>query len=377
MHCINYEDAENELKKHGFTVHEVIGEGCFGVVHKAVDKEGNVRAVKTVKAPTREARRKKPRGTQRRLVEIVKDEISVANALAARLRQDPADYDGVVKVYGTIVTARYYHVVMECLAGTDLKTFMDERYPSGMPLPLVQRLAWSVLRGLRVMHGLGALHRDLKPDNVFVEYDSAGNVVAFKLIDVGLGRVVVPPEDNEKSENANVNENNDNNEIRSLDGEDGGGVRSMKKEDKTTLDMKERIGDDDDKKVGKMGKMDKMSKMKMLPVVAQSCVGSPLYRSPVVELGYKYGPECDIWGAGYILYYGATGKCLTSMDEKALKREKLYVWENCDRYGFAFPSVYSDDVKALLRATMSKVPLSLEKLLDDIWFEAFRIQSDF
>lgn len=347
MHRISYKDAENELKKHGFTAHELIGEGCFGVVHKAVDKAGNVRAVKTVKVPTRGAqRRKSTRGTQRRPSEIIKDEIAVANALAARLRQDPAGYDGVVKVYGTIVTREYYHVVMECLTGSDLKTFMDERYPTGMPLPLVQRLAWSVLRGLRVMHSLGALHRDLKPDNVFVEYDAAGNVVAFKLIDVGLGRIAT--ESNNKNENES---NNENEALCFICGEDGISTAAPN------------------------GKEEWGSVGKRLPIVAQSCVGSPLYRSPVVEMGHRYGAECDIWGAGYVLYYGATGKCLTSTDERTFKKEKLYVWENCDNYSFVFPSVYSDDVKALLRSTMSRAPMPLQELLEDIWFEPFRIQS--
>lgn len=336
MKGTRYEYVENELKKHGFTPYEVIGEGCFGVVHKVVDKDGNVLAVKTVKLQKGGASpclRSRPTGTHRRLCEINRDEITVANALAAHLKKAPGDYDGIVKVYGTIVTACYYHVVMECLVGSDLKTFVEQRYPGGMPLLLVQRLVWSVLRGLRVMHNLGALHRDMKPDNVFVEHDAAGNVGGFKLIDVGLGRLAI------KREEAENNCDNGNNA-------DGG------------------VYDDE-------GSDDSPS------MVAQSCVGAPLYRSPAVEAGMPYGAECDVWGAGYILYYGSTGRCLTSKDKGTLLREKRNVWENCAMYNFEFPGVFSDDVKFILRSTMSKTPQSVTELLDDLWFEPFRVQSSF
>ena len=300
MHAV--EDARKELERHGFTVQELIGRGCFGVVHRVTDSKGNVRAVKTVRV----RKNKAPRNTQRTLRETVRDEVTVANALAARLRQAPSEYYGVVKVYGTIETPYYYHIVMECLSGEDLQTYM-QRYRDGMPLPLVKRLAWSVLRGLAVMHGVGALHRDLKPDNIFVELDRAGNVLAFKLIDVGLGRVAA----------------------RKAEGE---------------------------------GRM-----------LACSCVGSPLYRSPLVEKGYEYGEECDVWGAGYMMYYAATGRCLTSTDKDKYKEEKLYVLDNCDTKYYEFPYVRSDDVKALLRASMSREPSSLQELLDDYWFMEYKV----
>lgn len=344
MKSTRYEYVEKELKKHGFTPYEMIGEGCFGVVHKVVDKDGNVLAVKTVKLQrgrygASDVRRFRDSGTQRRLCEINRDEITVANALAAHLKKAPGDYDGIVKVYGTIVTAQYYHVVMECLVGSDLKTFVEQRYPGGMPLLLVQRLVWSVLRGLRVMHSLGALHRDMKPDNVFVEHDAAGNVGGFKLIDVGLGRLAIEKEVDEDDEN---NCNNGNNV-------DGGVYGACKDEGSDNLPL----------------------------MLARSCVGAPLYRSPAVEAGMPYGAECDIWGAGYILYYGSTGRCLTSKDRGTLPKEKRDVWENCGMYNFEFPGVFSDDVKFILRSTMSKTPQSVTELLSDFWFESLRVQSSF
>ena len=326
MHGIDYKDVKGELESLGYTVDGVLGEGCFGVVHRVTDKDGNVRAMKTVKAQRGGDYKRRPKGTRRRLCEITMDEVAVAKALAARLTLNPARYEGVVGMYGTLVTERYHHVIMECLVGSNLTAYMKAHYPDGMPLPALRHLAWSMLRGLQVIHSVGALHRDIKPDNVFVEHGSDGDPIGFKLIDVGLGRVVCPllllPPPSPPPPPGDC---------------DG--------------------GDDDLMGAGRL---------------TGSCVGSRLFRSPALDRGERYGVECDVWGVGYVLYFAATGKYLTSTDESRYKAEKLSVWENCAKYSYSFPHTVSDDLKPLLRGMLSKMPQSVSELLSDCWFCSFR-----
>jgi len=73
-----------------------------------------------------------------------------------------------------------FYVVMELLAGQTLR----ERLSAGpMPVRKTVEIAAQVARGLGAAHGKGVVHRDLKPDNVFLLDD--GQV---KILDFGLAK---------------------------------------------------------------------------------------------------------------------------------------------------------------------------------------------
>jgi tRNA A-37 threonylcarbamoyl transferase component Bud32 len=77
------------------------------------------------------------------------------------------------------------YLVMQLLEGTELQNILD-----GPVEPLrACDLILQILRGLEHAHGQGVVHRDLKPQNIFVTRDHEGREV-LKLVDFGIAKII-------------------------------------------------------------------------------------------------------------------------------------------------------------------------------------------
>jgi serine/threonine-protein kinase len=76
-------------------------------------------------------------------------------------------------------------IVMEYLKGEDLASRISSDAP--LPWPLIAQVGDSVLAALAVTHASGVVHRDLKPQNVFLALDDAGDE-QVKLLDFGVSK---------------------------------------------------------------------------------------------------------------------------------------------------------------------------------------------
>ena len=79
--------------------------------------------------------------------------------------------------------------VMELLPGLALSEVISDRRLRG---PQVVNIAWQMLDALEAVHAGGVVHRDLKPDNVFVTGDlttDLSTVPSIKLLDFGVAKV--------------------------------------------------------------------------------------------------------------------------------------------------------------------------------------------
>ena len=81
----------------------------------------------------------------------------------------------------------FLFIVMQLLDGEDLSNFIAGPLD---PLRAVE-FQLQILRALEHAHRQGVVHRDLKPDNVFVTRDDDGNEV-LKLLDFGIAKLVNP-----------------------------------------------------------------------------------------------------------------------------------------------------------------------------------------
>jgi serine/threonine-protein kinase len=113
--------------------------------------------------------------------------------LLARFRREAKvtselDHPHVVNVFGFgTAPAGEPYMVMEFLDGEDLQTRLERVGP--LPLAMVAQIVHQVASALSEAHAAGVVHRDLKPDNVFLVRVADGAVFA-KVVDFGLSKVL-------------------------------------------------------------------------------------------------------------------------------------------------------------------------------------------
>jgi eukaryotic-like serine/threonine-protein kinase len=79
------------------------------------------------------------------------------------------------------------YLVMELLKGVPVSTYVD----AGQALPPAQavHIAHGVLQALGAAHARNIIHRDIKPDNLFLVHDTNGSFLA-KVLDFGIAKVM-------------------------------------------------------------------------------------------------------------------------------------------------------------------------------------------
>jgi len=83
-------------------------------------------------------------------------------------------------------------VVLEYATGGDLLDLICASAGGTLPEPAVWNVARQSLRTLVYLHTLSVCHRDIKPDNIFIEGGSEGGVLSVKLGDFEFATAVTP-----------------------------------------------------------------------------------------------------------------------------------------------------------------------------------------
>jgi serine/threonine-protein kinase len=101
---------------------------------------------------------------------------------AAKLR-----HPNVVDVYDVAIERDTPYLVMELLKGEDLSALIARKSPLGVEPTL--DLLLPIVSALASAHELGILHRDLKPQNVFLSEGANGSVTP-KVVDFGVSKIL-------------------------------------------------------------------------------------------------------------------------------------------------------------------------------------------
>lgn len=155
-------------KYDNFKILSELGRGGMGIVYKAQDKRTDqIVAIKQLLLESVEPSKH----------EEFKDRFTRESKTALRLT-----HDNIVKVLEVSQNPGDYFYVMEYLDGRSLRDELLKR-----PKPYTVESYWPILRqiteGLSFAHAMNVVHRDVKPDNIFLLRDGT-----VKITDFGIAR---------------------------------------------------------------------------------------------------------------------------------------------------------------------------------------------
>ena len=147
-----------------YRLQDRLGAGGMGVVHLALDRQGNQVAVKVLQPLEGEGA-----NARRRLAREVETMRRVHSPFVA-------------EVLDADVTGEHPYIVTRFVSGPTLEEMVRARGPlSGQGL---RRLAYGMAEALTAIHAAGVVHRDLKPGNVMLT-DDRPIVIDFGIAQVG------------------------------------------------------------------------------------------------------------------------------------------------------------------------------------------------
>jgi serine/threonine protein kinase/Tfp pilus assembly protein PilF len=158
--------SEGHILAQRYEVLSLLGEGGMGAVYKARDIElGRMVALK-----------------------VIRRELSGNRAILDRFKQElilatQVTHKNVVRIYDLGEADGLKFITMEYVEGEDLRTVIQQR----TKLPPREAVAFieQVCRALEAAHGVGVIHRDLKPQNIML--DKSGRIL---VMDFGLARTL-------------------------------------------------------------------------------------------------------------------------------------------------------------------------------------------
>jgi len=148
-----------------YEILELLGEGGFGYVHRAVDrKTGQNVAIKFMTK----------KGVDAADIDDYKKEV----AIQAKLQ-----HENIVQLYEYIDDEDFIYIVMELVSGGELFDELLERdkFTENDAAKVIK----DVLKGVDYLHANGVAHRDLKPENLLLGGKSADII---KIADFGLSK---------------------------------------------------------------------------------------------------------------------------------------------------------------------------------------------
>jgi serine/threonine protein kinase len=152
-----------------YTIEQLIGLGGMGAVFAATHKfTGKRIALKWM------------------LPELAQDVDAVQRFMREAHAAGRINHPNVVDVYDVGQHQDSYFLVMEYLHGEPLTSALARR---DMTASELLQLIMPAMRGVAAAHRQGVVHRDLKPDNIFLAYEEEGARRDAKVLDFGISKL--------------------------------------------------------------------------------------------------------------------------------------------------------------------------------------------
>ena len=255
----------------------IVGKGAFGQVRLVKKRDtGEIFALKTM---IKEAM-------------VLKNQVS--HVRAERNILATSDTSWLVELHYSFQDAHNLYLVMEFLPGGDLMALLMKE--DVLPEKATLFYAAEAVLAIESVHAMGYIHRDLKPDNLLLDWRGH-----LKLTDLGLCKKI------------------DSEPIPGMDMNMGMGIGKR---------MKPGSQKPQPRMVGGRYRRDRK--------LAYSTVGTPDYIAPEVLTQNGYGMGCDWWSLGVILFECLCGYPPFYADKPMQTCRKIMNW----RKTLAFPKEY-------------------------------------
>ena len=145
-----------------YVINEIIGRGGWSIVYKGEHRDLNMPVA----------------------IKMLKHDMAVDPDFSEKFRYEAKtiakfNHENIVKVYDIEELYRTIFIIAEYLEGMPLD-YLLEKTPR-LPLLRVLDILMQVCAGLSYAHGLGIVHQDIKPANIFVQPDDRVKIVDFGL----------------------------------------------------------------------------------------------------------------------------------------------------------------------------------------------------
>ena len=158
---------ENYPNNPKYKIIEQIGHGAFGLAFKVINTEdNNIYVIKKII-----------------LKNATKEEIQSIEKESKILSNFNSEY--IVKYIESWKDNESFNIVMEYCEGLDLRRFINEHKEKNQLIDefLIYFFIYDICHGLKSIHNKNLIHRDLKPDNLFVTSENK-----LKIGDFGLSK---------------------------------------------------------------------------------------------------------------------------------------------------------------------------------------------
>ena len=156
------------MKLGSYTIEKLLGEGSFGKVH-LTRKEGDSK-----KYATKELDREEIDSSEAKKYLI--NEIRILQSL---------NHPNIVKFVDIKKTKKHYYIMMEFCNGGELSKNLEKymmKNGTAVPEELVQHFMRQIIDAFKYIHGKKIIHRDVKLDNILLNFDNEEDKKNFNLM---------------------------------------------------------------------------------------------------------------------------------------------------------------------------------------------------
>jgi len=302
-------DVEKRLQIDDFESLAIIGRGAFGEVRLVRRRDNSTREIYALKSMLK-------------VTMISKNQVHHIRAERDILTESENKW--IVMLYYSFQDPNHLYMVMEYLPGGDLMGLLIKKdtFSEQETMFYIAQIATAIAS----VHALGYIHRDLKPDNILLDW--SGHI---KLIDLGLCKKV-----EFESGGGGAAEGRG---VAGVAGESDGAAATSKAEaEEAALNIhiaeaqrqldSGAVLNNNEKDVSMYQTMRREGKKSVHRerVLAYSTVGTPDYIAPEVLSAKGYGMDCDWWSLGIIMYECLIGFTPFYADQPVQTCKKIMRW---------------------------------------------------